>query len=273
MDTSFAKDADYIGWMRQYAAEWKRVLRYSGSIFCFCSTSMSAQLQVMFSDYFHVLSEITWTKPNESGYDGWKQKMHKASMRQWYPYSEKILFMENTAEGSLHSSYFAASLAAWRREAGMSIRQLASITGEYGNVNHGGAIANWEAGRSIPGREQYGRLKAALEGAGVADMPEYEDIIRPFNVSKDVEFTDVWTFENVRPHKGKHPAEKPVPLLEHAIQATTYPGDIVLDCFAGSGSAGVAAASLGRKCVMMELDPDWCAYARDALAVAKDMQG
>ena len=64
----------------------------------------------------------------------------------------------------------------------------------------------------------------------VPDLPEYEDVIRPFNVNKDIEFTDVWSFKNVRQYKGKHPAEKPLDLLEHAIKATTYEGDIVLDC-------------------------------------------
>ena len=78
-DTSFSKDEDYIDWMRQFAIEWKRVLKYNGSIFCFCSSTMSAQLQMMFSDYFNILSEITWTKPNAPGYDGWKQKMKKES--------------------------------------------------------------------------------------------------------------------------------------------------------------------------------------------------
>lgn len=71
-DTSFSKDVDYIEWMRKYALEWKRILKYNGSIFCFCSSAMSAQLQMMFSEYFNILSEITWTKPNAPGYDGWK---------------------------------------------------------------------------------------------------------------------------------------------------------------------------------------------------------
>ncbi|MCD8286351.1 MAG: site-specific DNA-methyltransferase [Clostridia bacterium] len=264
-DTSFARDEDYVRWMRQYAVQWKRVLKYSGSIFCFCSAAMSAQLQVMFSGYFRMLSEIVWTKPNAPGYDGWKQKTRKEALRQWYPYSERILFMEYALEGNPESSCFGTQLALWRKEAGMSTRQLAAAAGAYGLENHGGAISNWEAGRSIPSKEQYVRLKAALEGKGVAGIPEYEDIIRPFHVGKDEEFTDVWNFPNVRPHKGKHPAEKPVDLLEHAIQATTNPGDIILDCFAGSGSAGVAASRLGRRSVLMEVDPDWCANAMDSL--------
>ncbi len=264
-DTSFSKDADYIEWMRQYATEWKRILKYNGSIFCFCSSTMSAQLQVMFSNYFNILSEITWTKPNAPGYDGWKQKMKKEALRQWYPHSEKILFLENSEDGNLFKSYFGSQLTKWRKMANMSMIQLAEITKSYGKINHGGAVANWEAGRNIPSKEQYGKLKEALTAAGVEGIPDYEDIIRPFNVCKDVEFTDVWSFENVRQYRGKHPAEKPVDLLEHAIRATTFEGDIVLDCFSGSGSTGIASMRLNRRSVLMEIDPAWCNYASDKM--------
>ena len=264
-DTSFTKDSEYIDWMKKYAQEWKRVLKYNGSIFCFCSSTMSAQLQVMFSECFNVLSEIVWTKPNAPGYDGWKQKMKKEALRQWYPHSERIIFLENATEGNLFKSYFGGQLTAWRKSAKMSTIKLAELTGAYGKVNHGGAVANWEAGRNIPSRAQYEKLRAVLSEAGVLAIPEYEDVIRPFNVNKDVEFTDVWSFENVRQYKGKHPAEKPVDLLEHAIRATTYKGDIVLDCFAGSGSTGIAAMNLGRKSILFEIDPEWCEYGANSL--------
>ena len=264
-DTSFTTDTDYIKWMEQYAIEWKRVLKYNGSIFCFCSSAMSAQLQMMFSKYYNILSEITWTKPNAPGYDGWKQKMKKEALRQWYPHSERILFMENSENGNLYKSHFGSQLTKWRKLAHMSTIQLAEITKSYGKVNHGGAIANWEAGRNIPSKEQYNALKNALSEAGVENIPDYEDEIRPFNVSKNVEFTDVWTFENVRQYRGKHPAEKPVDLLQHAIQTTTYEGDIVLDCFSGSGSTGVAAVRSNRRGILLEIDPKWCINAADRI--------
>lgn len=264
-DTSFSKDSEYIDWMKKYAKEWKRVLKHNGSVFCFCSSVMSAQLQVMFSEYFNVLSEIVWTKPNAPGYDGWKQKMKKESLRQWYPHSERIIFLENATEGNLFKSYFGGQLTAWRKSVKMSTIKLAELTGAYGKVNHGGAVANWEAGRNIPSKEQFEKLKVALSEAGVPNIPDYEDVIRPFNVNKDVEFTDIWTFENVRQYKGKHPAEKPIDLLEHAIKATTYEGDIVLDCFAGSASTGVAAMNLGRKSILFEIDSEWCNYGTNNL--------
>lgn len=191
--------------------------------------------------------------------------MKKEALRQWYPHSEKILFMEYAEEGNLFKSYFGSQLTKWRKEAKMTTIQLAEITKSYGKVNHGGAVANWEAGRNIPSKEQYSAIKDALFKAGVQRIPDFEDIIRPFNVCKDVDFTDVWTFENVRQYKGKHPAEKPVELLEHAIKATTYTGDIVLDCFSGSGATGVAAYHLDRRSVLMEIDDDWTKYAADKM--------
>lgn len=88
-------------------------------------------------------------------------------------------------------------------------------------------------------------------------MPPYEDVIRPFTIDGTKEFTDVWTFPSVRPYKGKHPAQKPGSMLKHAIEATTFPGDIVLDCFAGSGSTALAALNLGRRSISIEIDPLW----------------
>ena len=86
---------------------------------------------------------------------------------------------------------------------------------------------------------------------------KYKDIIRPFNVNKNVEFTDIWDFENVRAYKGKHPAEKPINLLKHAICSTTYENDVILDCFSGSGSTCISAIETNRKSISFEIDYNW----------------
>ncbi|MEI8183741.1 MAG: DNA methyltransferase [Desulfomonile sp.] len=259
-DTAFAEDQHYLDWMADYFLEWRRVLRPNGSLFLFCDSSMAGRLEVLFSKNFNILSHIVWTKPNDPGFDGWKGKMKKEALRQWYPHSERILFAEASAEGNLHRSPFGQFLRQAREDAGLTMHQLTARIGAHGKVNHGGAVSNWEDGRNTPSREQYDKIcKALLETGRLKTMPPYEDVIRVFNMDASKEFTDVWTFPSVRPYKGKHPAEKPAALLEHAISATTYPGDIVLDCFGGSGSTALAALKLKRRTASIEIDPAWAA--------------
>ncbi|WJW70320.1 RsmD family RNA methyltransferase (plasmid) [Candidatus Chlorohelix allophototropha] len=67
--------------------------------------------------------------------------------------------------------------------------------------------------------------------------------------------------------KVDHPTQKPVsPLLTNLIQLTTHPGDLVLDNFAGSGSTGVAALSLGRQAHLIEQNAYYVKLARERIA-------
>lgn len=64
----------------------------------------------------------------------------------------------------------------------------------------------------------------------------------------------VWDCE--QPHKNElHPTMKPVSLYEKSIENHTKTGDVVLECFSGSGTSIVACESMGRKCYALEVDP------------------
>ncbi len=266
-DTAFEHDQHYLEWIGMYADEWRRVLKPNGSLFLFCDSSMAGRLEVLLSDQFNFLSHIVWTKPNDPGFDGWKGKMKKEALRQWYPHSERLLFFEPAVEGNLHRSSFAQFLQEIRKKSGLSQHELTERIGAYGKVNHGGAVSNWEAGRNTPSREQYAKICEAIIGTGnIQHMPEYEDIIRVFNMDSSKEFTDVWTFKSVRPYPGKHPAEKPIDMLEHAISATTYKGDIILDCFGGGGNTAVAALKLNRRCIIIDIESKWASYISERVA-------
>jgi site-specific DNA-methyltransferase (adenine-specific) len=93
-------------------------------------------------------------------------------------------------------------------------------------------------------------------------------------MSGDLEYTDVWNFPSVRPYRGKHPAEKPLSMLTHIINASSYEGDIVLDCFAGSGATGVAAIQTNRKAVLIDIEEQWAKRSsqriRDAVFAASE---
>ncbi len=52
-----------------------------------------------------------------------------------------------------------------------------------------------------------------------------------------------------------HPTPKPVALLADAMKDCTSRGEIVLDCFAGSGATLIAAEKVGRRAFAMEIEP------------------
>lgn len=54
---------------------------------------------------------------------------------------------------------------------------------------------------------------------------------------------------------GEHPTMKPIKLIARLIINSSKKGERVLDMFGGSGSTMIACEQLGRKCLMMELDP------------------
>ncbi|WP_420595569.1 DNA methyltransferase [Deinococcus sp.] len=257
-DKSFQTDRHFLDWLSQYCSEWKRILKPNGALYCFCSSEMAARIEVIVAQSFNVLSNIVWTKPNDPGFDGWKQKMKKESLRQWYAHSERIVFAEPASEGNLHRSYFGNELRRLRLKAGLSGHKLTEMTGAYGAVNHGGAVSNWETGRNIPSREQFQRISEAILSTGNIDFfPSYEDVIRPFNVHSRIEYTDVWSFPSVRPYLGKHPAEKPSEMLEHIIESSSFRGDIILDCFSGSGNTSLAALKMGRRTIGIDIEEKW----------------
>ena len=71
-----------------------------------------------------------------------------------------------------------------------------------------------------------------------------------------------------------HPTQKPLPVMKWVIENYTTPTDLILDPFMGSGTTLVAAASLGRKAIGIEINEKYCKEAIKRLnAVQADVFG
>ncbi len=71
--------------------------------------------------------------------------------------------------------------------------------------------------------------------------------------------TDVWWQTIVSPtgkEKTGYPTQKPLKILERIVRVHSDPGDLVVDFFAGSGTAGEAAARCGRAYLLVDSNPD-----------------
>jgi len=148
----------------------------------------------------------------------------------------------------------------------------------------------WEEGSSLPSKNAYERLRVLLNSRGgeylrkdyedlrkdyedlrkdyedlrkdYEDLrKDYEDLRRPFNAASEEDAYDIWHFETVPPNETKHPCEKPIGLLKHAILKSTKDSAIVLDSFAGTGSTLVAAKELRRRAIGIERCEEYCEIA------------
>lgn len=91
---------------------------------------------------------------------------------------------------------------------------------------------------------------------------EYESLRFTHNV--DAEHNNLFRFKR---DKGPnyHPCQKPIDILERLIRCSSNPDDIVLDCFAGSGSTGVACVKTGRQFIGIERDAKYYEIAQQRI--------
>lgn len=54
-----------------------------------------------------------------------------------------------------------------------------------------------------------------------------------------------------------HPTQKPLPLFQWCLENYSKEGDLILDCFSGSGTTAVACHNLKRRFICIEKDPDY----------------
>ena len=111
------------------------------------------------------------------------------------------------------------------------------------------------------------------------DKKDFEGLISELDTlkNKDLKFkkgkipTDVWMKNNhttSKEYAGWHPTQKPLEIMDRIIKANTQPGDVVLDCFAGSGSTMISALRTGRKFIGCEFDES---YVERTLSRAKTL--
>ena len=285
-DNQWSSPAAFLSWLGEVLAEFHRVLKPNGSLYLFASPQISARVECKVGEGFNVINNLVWQK-------GKKQGRHaqacKEVLRGFFPNTERIIFAEhygadNIAKGeagyqakcgqlrkAVYGGVFGLYLSSEFARAAVTRKELAAL---FPSCTGGltGCVRNWLYGFNCPSKEQYGLMRTYLNRAGGEYLSreyeslreeyeslreEYESLRRPFLVSADVPYTDVWDFSPVSGYPDKHPCEKPLPLLRHIIAASSRPGAVVLDAFAGTASTGIACLESGRQFIGMEKDAEY----------------
>lgn len=97
---------------------------------------------------------------------------------------------------------------------------------------------------------------------------EFSNLSDIWEVGRDelVDQMDVWYFNRDKTNEYVHPTQKPVALSQRAFKRNLKQGDIVLDCFGGSGSTLIGCEQAKLKCRMIELDPKYVDVIRKRYA-------
>jgi adenine-specific DNA-methyltransferase len=297
-DRQWDKPTEFLAWLDKIAEQWQRILKPNGSLYCFASPQMAARVECLLSERFAVLNAITWAK-NHTERGSIARRIKITDLRSFFPETERIIFAEqygadNMAKGEagyaakcdeLRGFLFEplrAYLVGERNRAGHTTKSIVDAL-KCTTVSHYFSTSQW----ALPTERHYLAMRQLFNSSGGEYLrkdyeelrkdyeelrkdyeelrKDYEELRRPFSVSKDVPYTDVWTFETVGAYNGKHPCEKPQDLLRHIIGASSRPGAVVLDCFMGSGSTGKACRDLGREFIGIELDEHYFKSASEGI--------
>lgn len=91
-----------------------------------------------------------------------------------------------------------------------------------------------------------------------------------FNRQRDTYENAIFEYPTVHHSKRVHPTQKPSTLWEDLLLIHSNEGDVVLDCFSGSGVTATTCTKLGRNFIGIELDENYVDIANKAvLDVAK----
>ncbi|MER1630542.1 site-specific DNA-methyltransferase [Proteus mirabilis] len=279
----------YLSWLDEVLVEFWRVLKPNGSLYLFCGSKLASDTELLVRGRFNVLSHIIWAKPSGP----WK-KQNKESLRTFFPSTERILFAEHyqkpiTAKGSEFSlkcqelkqnvfkpliDYFRNARLALQ----VSSKEINQATDKQ-MFSHWFSNSQWQ----LPSEEDYKKLQTLfthiadkqeklsslsrqfteLEREQFTLQKDYQELIkeygllrRPFFVTANVPYTDVWAYPPVQYYPGKHLCEKPSAMMEHIIRSSSREGDLVADFFMGSGATLKAALKLNRKVLGVELEKE-----------------
>ena len=96
--------------------------------------------------------------------------------------------------------------------------------------------------------------------------------IRNYEGGKTTRFPDnILDFKCVDNYSRKHSSQKPLDLLEYLVSTYTDEGDVVLDCFAGSGTTLVAARNLRRGYIGIEKEREYWEICGERLTNNNDV--
>jgi adenine-specific DNA-methyltransferase len=251
---------NYLQFMYERLLLLKELLAHEGSIWLHCDPARGHYLKCVMDEVFgsdRFINQVVW-KRSDAHSDVGQGARHLGAVHD-------MLLLYSKAESYRWTDIFAvlpeSTVEQWYRnvepETGRRYNK-ADVTGP-GGVAKGNPVYEWKgvirAWRYSKARmeelERQGRLVYSETG-----MPYQK---RYLDESKGTPLQDWWDdIPMVRgiQRRGQplYPTEKPEALIARIASISTRPGDIILDCFVGAGTAAAVAQTLGRRWIACDIN-------------------
>ena len=256
--------SSYVEWFAPIAKYLKASLSRAGSLYTHCDPTVSHYLKLLFDHEFgeaQFANEISWRRTASVA----KGSQHQA--KQWGNNTDNILFFTN---GQDHTLVATEDLI----DEDEVIRKFPKVTEDGRRYNTAtpvfssksmGARPNlcfewrgfrnphpsgWRLSRERLD-EEYAAGRIVIQGTKIERRSFLDDY-------DGVPVGDNWAesrlnLGSVSHERTGYPTQKPEALLERIIRASSKPGDLVLDCFVGSGTTAAVAEKLGRRWIAVDI--------------------
>jgi site-specific DNA-methyltransferase (adenine-specific) len=274
----------YVSFLENVFLELQRVLKDNGSFYFFHNDFIQInkiQNMIELKTNFIFKQLIVWNKMfNEAKNKGFLQGfIEPQGLRNYQKMAEYCLFytfQDETGRKKIdHDINHYKPLREYSKKVqdyiGLNKKEIISIIG--GRVDH--FFRHKSSQFSLPTKETYEDLTNEFNLRDMEGFKEYEELREEYEELREEyeslreEYESLrYTFNNQKIHHSvwnyeiakkvsSHITPKPTDLLENIIKHSSNEGDIILDCFMGSGSTGVAAQNLNRKFIGIEIDEEY----------------
>jgi len=251
-DKQWKTEADYLDWCKLWFDECVRVLKDTGSFYCYGNFDILSKQKVLLFDRQLIFRQnITLDK-------GLKSIAGRTSdkLRMFPTASEYLLFyVKKNDNGTSVNEYLRSELNRYG---------IANDINKHFWVNgwakQGSNIASHFFGNNeqncLPTIEQYKRLQTT--GFFQKEYSELEAMYLQdrFIFNLPYATTDVWDFTPDKVRYG-HPTQKPQNICQRIVKASSNENGNVLIPFGGSGSEIVACQELKRNCIVFETESQY----------------
>ncbi|MCF7733047.1 MAG: hypothetical protein K9M98_06330 [Cephaloticoccus sp.] len=250
------------------------LMHSDGSIYVHCDPRVNSLIRICLDEVFgknRHLNEIVWKRTSAKSDAVFWGPIHDTILfysrgenytwnKTFQEYDEKYLEAKYTNHDA-RGRYLTDNLTAAGLRGGDSGKPWRGI--DPGQIG-GHWKVNREAVESLVGKEQAAKMKTQekldlLDANGFIYWPSKEDGRPRFKkymgqgVAIQDMVTDIPPVNSQAEERIDYPTQKPAPLLERILKASSNEGDLVADFFCGSGTTAAVAEKLGRKWIATDL--------------------